>query len=86
MSTKHERKIAMDSRIKWTTAYMCCCSCVSFFFQVSYLSDLTIFVLVDNSVRDGLYHEFKKHGDVSRIYVNGQGSGRYAIIHFRRYI
>ena len=57
-----------------------------FFFEVSYLSNLTIFVLVDNSVRDGLYHEFKKHGDVSRIYVNGQGSGRYAIIHFRRYI
>ncbi|XP_044167630.1 msx2-interacting protein-like isoform X3 [Acropora millepora] len=38
----------------------------------------------DNSVRDGLYHEFKKYGDVTRIYVNGQGSSRYAIIHFRR--
>lgn len=38
----------------------------------------------DSSVRDGLYHEFKKYGDVVRIYVNGQGSSRYAIIHFRR--
>ena len=42
------------------------------------------FTFVDSSVHDGLYHEFKKHGDVSRIYVNGQGSSRYAIIHFRR--
>ncbi|XP_078373416.1 uncharacterized protein LOC144657012 isoform X2 [Oculina patagonica] len=38
----------------------------------------------DGSLRDGLYHEFKKHGDVSRIFVNGQGSSRYAIVHFRR--
>lgn len=38
----------------------------------------------DSSVRDGLYHEFKKHGDVVRIFVNGQGSSRYAIVHFRR--
>lgn len=44
------------------------------------------FNLSDGSVRDGLYHEFKKHGDVSRIFVNGQGSSRYAIVHFRRYI
>lgn len=44
-----------------------------------------LFCLLDNSVRDGLYHEFKKHGDVARIFVNGQGSSRYAIVHFRRY-
>lgn len=45
-----------------------------------------LFYVLDSSVRDGLYHEFKKHGDVSRIFVNGQGSSRYAIVHFRRYI
>ena len=44
------------------------------------------FAPVDSSVRDGLYHEFKKHGDVTRIFVNGEGSTRYAIVHFRRYI
>ena len=39
---------------------------------------------VDSGVRDGLYHEFKKHGDVTRISVNGQGTSRYAIVQFRR--
>ncbi|XP_032237951.2 msx2-interacting protein [Nematostella vectensis] len=38
----------------------------------------------DGSIREGLYHEFKKHGEVTRIYIHGTGGSRSAIIYFRR--
>lgn len=56
------------------------------FLCLSVSNQSLLFNILDSSVHDGLYHEFKKHGDVSRIFVNGQGSSRYAIVHFRRYI
>ncbi|EDO40891.1 predicted protein, partial [Nematostella vectensis] len=48
-------------------------------------SFLTVNVLnLDGSIREGLYHEFKKHGEVTRIYIHGTGGSRSAIIYFRR--
>ena len=44
-----------------------------------------VFTLLDGSIREGLFHEFKKHGEVTRIAVHGQGSSRYALVYFRRY-
>ncbi|XP_028393826.1 msx2-interacting protein-like isoform X2 [Dendronephthya gigantea] len=38
----------------------------------------------DTTIRGGLYHEFKKHGDVGQIKVFGRDSNRYAIVYFRR--
>ncbi|KRZ74420.1 Uncharacterized protein T10_12704, partial [Trichinella papuae] len=38
----------------------------------------------DSSIKDGLYHKFKKYGKVVEVKVIGSGSNRYAIVHFRR--
>ncbi|KRZ11863.1 Uncharacterized protein T4B_5482 [Trichinella pseudospiralis] len=38
----------------------------------------------DSSIKDGLYHKFKKYGKVVEVKVIGSGSSRYAIVHFRR--
>ena len=40
--------------------------------------------VVDTNIRAGLYHEFKKHGDVGQIKVLGRENNRYAILYFRR--
>lgn len=38
----------------------------------------------DTSLRDGLYHEYKKYGKVTSVNVEGQGDGRYAIVSFKK--
>ena len=42
------------------------------------------FYIVDTTIRGGLYHEFKKHGDVGQIKVFGRDNNRHAIVYFRR--
>ena len=37
----------------------------------------------DSSLRDGLYHEYKKHGKALGVTVFGQGSDRYAVVSFK---
>jgi len=37
----------------------------------------------DTSLKDGLYHEYKKHGKVSWVRVCGVGAERYAIVCFK---
>lgn len=36
-----------------------------------------------NSILDGLYHEYKKHGKVAWVRVNGTGQERFAIVCFK---
>ena len=43
-----------------------------------------LFYIIDTTIRGGLYHEFKKHGDVGQIKVFGRDSSRHAIVYFRR--
>ncbi|XP_065210776.1 protein split ends isoform X2 [Planococcus citri] len=38
----------------------------------------------DSSLKDGLYHEYKKHGKVTSVKVLGQGANRYAIVCFKK--
>jgi RNA recognition motif-containing protein len=38
----------------------------------------------DTSLKDGLFHEYKKHGKVTWVKVVGQGSERYAIVCFKK--
>ncbi|XP_005108110.2 msx2-interacting protein, partial [Aplysia californica] len=38
----------------------------------------------DSSLRDGLYHEYKKHGKVTTVQVFGDGENRYAVVSFRK--
>ena len=38
----------------------------------------------DSSIRDGLYHEYKKFGKVISVNVVGQGEERHAIVSFKK--
>lgn len=38
----------------------------------------------DTSLKDGLFHEYKKHGKVTMVKVIGQGIERYAVICFKK--
>lgn len=38
----------------------------------------------DSSLKDGLYHEYKKHGKVVWVKVVGQNADRYAVVRFKK--
>ncbi|XP_077998884.1 uncharacterized protein LOC144451852 [Glandiceps talaboti] len=38
----------------------------------------------DTSLKDGLFHEFKKHGTILAVRVQGAGGDRYGLIFFKR--
>ncbi|XP_052082399.1 msx2-interacting protein-like isoform X2 [Mytilus californianus] len=38
----------------------------------------------DTSLRDGLFHEYKKYGKVNAVQISGNGDGRYAIVSFKK--
>lgn len=39
---------------------------------------------IDTSLRDGLFHEYKKHGKVTSVNVIGETDTRYAIVSFKK--
>ena len=39
----------------------------------------------DSSLKDGLFHEYKKHGRVTMVKVIGQGPERFAVVCFKKY-
>jgi len=41
-------------------------------------------LFVDTSLKDGLYHEYKRHGKVTCVKVVGQGCERYALVFFKK--
>ena len=42
------------------------------------------FLLSDTSLRDGLFHEYKKYGKVTAVQVCGVAESRYAIVSFKQ--
>ena len=40
--------------------------------------------VTDTSLKDGLFHEYKKHGKVTTVKIIGQGAERYAIVCFKK--
>uniref|UniRef100_T1JRN9 RRM domain-containing protein n=1 Tax=Tetranychus urticae TaxID=32264 RepID=T1JRN9_TETUR len=38
----------------------------------------------DSSLKDGLFHEYKKHGKVIGVKVTGQGTDRVAVVSFKK--
>lgn len=40
--------------------------------------------MIDTSLKDGLFHEYKKHGKVTMVKVIGQGTDRYAVVCFKK--
>ena len=39
----------------------------------------------DTSIRDGLFHDYKKYGKVTSVSVIGQGDIRHAVVSFKKY-
>lgn len=42
------------------------------------------FVYVDTSLKDGLFHEFKKFGKVTSVQIHGASEERYGLVFFRQ--
>lgn len=38
----------------------------------------------DTNLREGLFHEYKKHGKITSVVIRGQGEDRYCIVTFKR--
>ncbi|TPP66418.1 Msx2-interacting protein [Fasciola gigantica] len=38
----------------------------------------------DTNLREGLFHEYKKHGKITSVVIRGQGEDRYGIVTFKR--
>jgi len=38
----------------------------------------------NSSVREGLYHEYKKYGKVTAVHISGTGDERQAIVSFKK--
>lgn len=57
-----------------------------FFFQNTYFKYLQTFDLfpTDTSLKDGLFHEFKKHGKVTSVQIHGASEERYGLVFFRQ--
>lgn len=57
------------------TIHLFMCVCVYIF---------VCFFFLDTSLKDGLYHEYKRYGKVTCVKVVGQGSDRYALVFFKK--
>lgn len=65
---------------------------VYFFFRVPVLVStllkmsvgLFCFSFIDTSLKDGLFHEFKKHGKVTSVQIHGASEDRYGLVFFRQ--
>lgn len=42
------------------------------------------FSIADSSLKDGLYHEYKKYGKVASVKISGQGAARCAVVCFKK--
>lgn len=57
--------------------------CFNFMLQISVVFSL-YFVCLDTSIRDGLFHEYKKCGKVMSVSISGEKEDRYAIVTFKK--
>jgi len=47
-------------------------------------SFITFLCIADTSLKDGLFHEYKKHGKVTWVKVVGSANDRYALVCFKK--
>ena len=45
-----------------------------------------LLLVSDSSLRDGLFHEYKKHGKVTTVQIVNEGDNRHAVVSFRKYV
>ena len=48
------------------------------------MSNLFLFDGLDTSLKDGLFHEFKKFGKVTSVQIHGASEERYGLVFFRQ--
>lgn len=59
--------------------------CIIIFFLLVYILNITYDLLtIDTSLKDGLFHEFKKHGKVTSVQIHGASEERYGLVFFRQ--
>lgn len=63
--------------------WMICKNCLKRFCSETLIC-VYCFLHADTSLRDGLFHEYKKYGKVNAVLVAGVGEERYAIVSFRK--
>lgn len=58
---------------------------VNIYFVYYFISNQLIFLFTtDTSLKDGLFHEFKKHGKVTSVQIHGASEERYGLVFFRQ--
>ena len=45
---------------------------------------MLILYFTDTSLRDGLFHDFKKYGKINAVLVTGANEDRYAVVSYRK--
>lgn len=45
---------------------------------------MTLSISPDTSLKDGLFHEFKKYGKVTSVQIHGASEERYGLVFFRQ--
>lgn len=53
-------------------------------FSVYILTKTFDLYTTDTSLKDGLFHEFKKHGKVTSVQIHGASEERYGLVFFRQ--
>lgn len=48
------------------------------------MNNLFLFGDLDTSLKDGLFHEFKKFGKVTSVQIHGASEERYGLVFFRQ--
>lgn len=48
------------------------------------MNDTSLVFSVDTSLKDGLFHEFKKYGKVTSVQIHGASEDRYGLVFFRQ--
>lgn len=48
------------------------------------VSELCALLSSDTSLKDGLFHEFKKYGKVTSVQIHGASEERYGLVFFRQ--
>lgn len=54
------------------------------FLETEHWNNSNQFPLADTSLKDGLFHEFKKHGKVTSVQIHGASEDRYGLVFFRQ--
>lgn len=53
-------------------------------YSTNFINVKICYISVDTSLKDGLFHEFKKYGKVTSVQIHGASEERYGLVFFRQ--